>query len=269
MKRAVRHVPAVGKALDILEYIAAGKQPGSILELAQTLRIPQASAFRLVNTLIERDYLRKRPDDGILALGPRGGLLARQALEASRVRQAVHPFAIALREATGKTVEVTTLENDAIAFVDILESTEPIRYTRTLGAPLIGSTNPITLAILAYSDDKARRRVLARMAVVRSSYLPHHPELAGYAFSKTWDARLLDAIRKQGYTADYGEQTKSVTRIAAPLLEGNGRVIGTLGIAGPHFLMPADGSGNYIKEVLSAANRFHAEHPDLVTRALK
>jgi DNA-binding IclR family transcriptional regulator len=256
MQRTAR-VPALAKALDILEFVAASGNAQTVLGLARALAIPQASAFRLVNALIERGYLRRRTDGGGFALGLRVGMFAARALDASGLRQTAQPLARALLQATGQTVEVTALEDDEIHFIDLLESPEPVRYSRTLGAPLIGSTNPVTLVALAHADPARRRRILARMGAVRQAYLKLHPELATFFFSEQWSEAALERVRRRGFAADFGAQTPFVARIAAPLLDASGAVLGTIGIAGPRFRMSSlKQAGRKIAAVLAAAARF-------------
>ena len=48
-------VPAVNRALNILEFVAKAREPVSIKQVAQSLELPNTTAFRIVNQLSIRD----------------------------------------------------------------------------------------------------------------------------------------------------------------------------------------------------------------------
>lgn len=242
----------MGSALDILECVAARPASLTVRDVMVKLGIPQASAFRLVNTLAERGYLRKN-GNGLLEPGPRGAFLAQTALSANQFRNAAEPFARRLLEKTGKTVELTVVDNDEITFIDVLESPEPVKYTRRIGSPLIGSTNPITLSILAHVDERRRKTILARMRIIREYYLKANPAAESVPFALSWDRKELEHIARQGYAADFGEQTAGVSRISSPVFDARGQIAGTIGIAGPTFSISAKQAHKVTGEIVQTA----------------
>ena len=50
-------VPAVERALDVIEYLAECNSSKSLKEIGDQLKIPAASLFRLLKNLTARDYL--------------------------------------------------------------------------------------------------------------------------------------------------------------------------------------------------------------------
>ena len=52
-------IPILGKALDVMEYIAASEVPVTLPELQANLGIAQASCYRIVATLVHRGWLEK------------------------------------------------------------------------------------------------------------------------------------------------------------------------------------------------------------------
>ena len=253
-------VPALEKALDILEYLVFTERHMTVGELSTELGIPQASAFRIVNTLVHRGYLAKRPN-GKLHLGPRNALLNRAYISANDLRRRARPYMVELRDRTKNSIELAFLDEDEIAFIDVLESLMPItvRFTRAVGAPLIGSSNPITLAILSGLSESRRDRVLDRMETVRMSLIHIRPVLEKFPFAHEIDHARLDKIKRDGYAADFGEQTEHVTRIAAPVLNVNGEVIGSLGIAGPELYLPRSDSDPVVRDLLEVTRELSAE----------
>jgi DNA-binding IclR family transcriptional regulator len=251
-------VPAVRKALDILEYVGERRNGATVMELAAALKIPQASAFRLVATLAARGYIRRRAD-GSLRFGPRSAALADAAISASDLREAAGPFTERLLRRCGKTVELTSYEDGEITFVDVLESDEPVRFTRRIGAPLIGSTNPITLVVLAGVGDDERRQALERMGILRESHIRINPAMEKFHFSRKWNGEELVRIARYGYCADYGRQAAGITRICAPVFGVARRIAGTLGVAGLQSNMQKGRCGDIIDEVKTLASELSRE----------
>jgi len=52
-------VPAVDRALNILEFVAKAREPVSIKQVAQSLELPNTTAFRIVKQLSIRGYLEE------------------------------------------------------------------------------------------------------------------------------------------------------------------------------------------------------------------
>ena len=50
-------VPALERALNIIEYIAAHSEPVTLKPITTDLCIPSASAFRLIKNLVSRGYV--------------------------------------------------------------------------------------------------------------------------------------------------------------------------------------------------------------------
>ncbi|HKX39637.1 MAG TPA: helix-turn-helix domain-containing protein, partial [Burkholderiaceae bacterium] len=63
-------VPAVSRALTLLEQLAKVREPMSLARLANELALPKSSVHGLCNTLMSYGYLR-RQSDGAFLIGPR------------------------------------------------------------------------------------------------------------------------------------------------------------------------------------------------------
>ena len=74
------------RAIDVLEYIAAAKKPPFFAEIVSALGIPNSSLFYLLNTLIQRGYLRQNGNKGSYMLGPSLVVLANAVTRVSWAR---------------------------------------------------------------------------------------------------------------------------------------------------------------------------------------
>ena len=62
-------VPAVTRALSLLDRLAQQREPMSLSRLAAELALPKSSVHGLCNTLLSFGYLRRQPDGSFL-IGP-------------------------------------------------------------------------------------------------------------------------------------------------------------------------------------------------------
>ncbi len=62
-------MPALEKALDILEYVAQHGTPITVKQIALNLELPLATTYRIVKYLCSRGYLRGETE-GEYSLGP-------------------------------------------------------------------------------------------------------------------------------------------------------------------------------------------------------
>jgi DNA-binding IclR family transcriptional regulator len=97
------HVNVAMRLLDLLEAFTEGGAH-SLTDLSARTGIPKPTAFRLLRTLEDRGYVRR--GGGQYALGFRCFILGATATRDRDVRTQVLPHLVALRDATGETVQV-------------------------------------------------------------------------------------------------------------------------------------------------------------------
>jgi len=79
-------VPAVSRALTLLDQLAKVREPMSLARLASELALPKSSVHGLCNTLMSYGYLR-RQSDGAFLIGPRVMSLAEAFVSGTDVAQ--------------------------------------------------------------------------------------------------------------------------------------------------------------------------------------
>ena len=94
-------VPALERALDILELVAQG-DPLPFGEIVKVLELPTASTARILKVLCARHYLQKTAD-GRYECGEAIAALLPSASQTSRLRQAAMPLLERLQVQTGQT----------------------------------------------------------------------------------------------------------------------------------------------------------------------
>ncbi len=133
MGDSVSGVGTFDKAVRVLG--ALEEQPRSLNDLTAATGLPRATAHRLA-TALETHGLVRRTDDGRFALGLRLVALGRAAADQLPLADAAQPALVALRDATGESVQLYVREVDRRVCVAALESPHGLRTIVAMGAAL-------------------------------------------------------------------------------------------------------------------------------------
>lgn len=200
-------VQSLHRSLDLLEVIAARGGHLPLAELSEACGVPMATAHRLLRTLVERGYVRQRPDRRY-ALGFRLVPLGRTA--GGLLDDAVHDELAGLVAALGESANLAVLDGVHAQYVAQAPSAYAMRMFTQVGHRVQLHCTGVGKAMLAHLDDDAVADVVAEVG------LPRHTE-----HTVTSPARLRSAlarVRADGYAVDEQEQEIGVRCVAVPVL---------------------------------------------------
>ncbi|MFJ2211380.1 IclR family transcriptional regulator [Streptomyces sp. NPDC101062] len=221
-----RLVPAVTRALDILELFLEGDGTLSAPDVIRKLQLPRTTVHELITTLAARSYLAPVPGQpGRYRLGVRsyqlGSRYAEQLDLAAEGRQVAREVA----ETCDETVHVAILEETDVIYIAKVDSTHAVRMVSAAGRRLPAhctSVGKMLLASLSESELAARidgREFLAMTPDSITDPEVLHAELAG--------------IRERGVAVEHRESNPDVSCVAAPVRDRAGRVVAALSISVP------------------------------------
>ncbi|MFJ2895411.1 IclR family transcriptional regulator [Streptomyces sp. NPDC087218] len=221
-----RLVPAVTRALDILELFLQGDGTLSAPEITRRLQLPRTTVHELLTTLAARAYLVPVPDQpGRYRLGVRthqlGSRYAEQLDLAAEGRQVAREIA----ESCGETVHVAILEDLDVIYIAKVDSTHAVRMVSAAGRRLPAhctSVGKMLLASLPEGEFEARIADAELVAMTPNSIV--EPDALRAA---------LDAVRERGVAVEHQESNPDVSCVAAPVRDGSGRVVAALSISVP------------------------------------
>src|ERR671938_719599 len=128
-------VPAVARAVQALEHLAAADQPVSLSSLSRALEVGPSSLLAILTTLRSFGLVTRAARDGRYRPGP--GLAALGAAAAQRL-EPLHLFdalAADLVEQVGETVLLWVQQADSLVLAATREGAQPLRYVPPLGDP--------------------------------------------------------------------------------------------------------------------------------------
>lgn len=243
--------------LELLETISE-LQPAGVSELARAMSLPKSTVQRSLQTLAEAGWIRSTGAEMTrwvlttkpLVVGSRAG--GRFGL-----RDMALPVMHRVRNDVNETTNLTSNEDLFGVLLERLDSTHAVRTFAPLGIRVPLHASAAGRAILSRLSDPALQRVLDNPL---KQYSPK---------TITDRKRLLQEIalvRERGFATAGSEWNDGVVAVAAPIVasalkaaDGQGGVIGALGVSGPIHRMPAERLADLAPLVIDAANEIGAK----------
>lgn len=203
-------VKSAHRTLQVLEIFSDAKQPLVLSELARRMEAPKSSCLALLETLLERGYLYRSSDGSYYPTGRWLGH-ARRIAEHDPVAAQVHASLERLRDRIGETAIDAVLAGEQSIYLDVVESTEMIRFSARIGdvKPLHSSASG--RALLGALDEAACQDLIARLRFDGPA------AKAGTRARTQALARTVTEGRERGWSANIGEHRPDVISVAAGL----------------------------------------------------
>ncbi|WP_351224927.1 IclR family transcriptional regulator [Streptomyces sp. NPDC002133] len=221
-----RLVPAVSRALDILELFLSSDGTLSAPEVIRKLQLPRTTVHELLTTLAARNYLMPVPEQpGRYRLGVRiyqlGSRYAEQLDLAAEGRQVAREVA----ETCDETVHVALLEDTDVIYIAKVDSTHAVRMVSAAGRRLPAHCTAVGKMLLAsLPPAELDSRIEGRELVAMTPGSITDPDALRV---------VLDAIRERGIATEHQESNPDVSCVAAPVRDSAGRVVAALSVSVP------------------------------------
>jgi len=236
-------VQSVDRALTIMNILARLGQAG-VTEIAVELGVHKSTAFRLVTTLESHEFVEQTEDRGKYRLGLGLVRLAGASTARLDVVQEARPVCRRLAAASGETVNVAVLSEQAALYVDQVAGGSALPSHNWVGQhiPLHATSNGKIL-LSGLEADEVDRRVVA---------LPAYTERTITSRRKLH--RELAEVRDQGYAVAHDELEVGLSALAAPIRSAHGDVIASISVSGPSYRLPDPQMADLTKLVIEAAD---------------
>lgn len=212
----------VGKALALLDQIAAVGHPVRFSDILAKSDHPKATLYRMFQTLTNQGMLSYSEDRQTYALGVRLVRLAHSAWQQSSLAPVARPFLDELSKIAGETVHLAQVDQGQVLYVDKRNATLPVNMFSGAGKIGPGYCTGVGKAMIAFLDKNQQSQAIKQQAFLRyTDTTITTPE----AFTKE-----LSVIRTQGVAFDREEHEPTIICIAAPILTQAGRVLGAVSV---------------------------------------
>lgn len=237
-KREGVRLPAVDRALDLLELLSSSCTGLSLGAASRQLGIPKSTAHYLIHTLLSRDYVRRNADGRTFILGPRISGFANMTESQRQLR--VMSFE-ELAELAGRlklTSLIAGLRGGQVVLIG-----HRIATGGDGGGTWPGHCNDVHCTSLG-------KALIAQLSDSELEALLWDRPLARFTVNTICSVELLrqhlSAVRENGYAVNNEEHISGIRGIAAPVFNQAGKAVASLGVCGsttelPKFRIPIIG----------------------------
>lgn len=240
------------RALAVLEALASAGQPYTLSQLSARLHIPKATLLRMIESLETRGYVMHMPDsrghDRAITLGPRAAQFALSALSNNTFTRGCRAVLRALVDVLGETCNLTALDNDAVLYVERVETSEPLRLEMRPGMRVPLHCTASGKLFLSQMSKLERNAMLARLTLKKMTYrtLTDPQRLAAE----------LDRLATRGVGIDNEEFVRGMVAVAVPVrASADGQVLASLAVHAPTARATLDALLEAVPQMREAADR--------------
>jgi len=214
---------ALQKGIDALSFLST-RVSARVTDIARAIGVNKSTAYRIMETLKESNFVEKNPDTHKYKIGPAILNLSSHFYSSRLVINVARINMKKLSEETQESTHLAVLSNNCAIIIE-----QMLVDSRVVVNAQIGKVEPLHCSsvgkcILAYMEDDEREKTMAEI-----SYDIYTENTIRNADMMRNEAA---AIRKCGYAVDNREVSNNVVCVAVPIFNGNGKCIYSLGISG-------------------------------------
>jgi DNA-binding IclR family transcriptional regulator len=209
--KGVRDVKSAARTVDVLEVLGSlDGQPISLRGLAERMDVPRSSLYALLQTLVNRGWVRTDATGSLYAIGVRALLVGTSYIDGDPRLTAAKPHLDALAEEVGETVHFARLDGADVVYLATRESRHYLRPFSRVGRRLPACVTSLGKAILAERTDSDVEKLLPSGLPALTEQTLDRPALLAD----------LAAIRERGYAVDNEEGTVGLRCVGMALRYG-------------------------------------------------
>jgi DNA-binding IclR family transcriptional regulator len=225
-RRDSGRLSSVTTAIHLMKTFTEADQELGISELAKRLGVAKSTVHRLASALLDEGLLQQNPETGRYRLGI--GLFALGSLVRARLdvtsesKHILHE----LRDRTNENVRLAVLERQNVVFLHDFESPQTLRLRSGTGQTKPAFCTGEGLCLLSGMREPELKKFLT------------YPRAARTDKTVTEEEGLrakIKGVKRTGYAIEDEECDEGTRCIAAPIFNGDGRIVAAVGVAGPRL----------------------------------
>ena len=222
---SVYFVPGLHRGLRVLEILGAAADPMSLSDIARAMDLSRSSAFRLVYTLRQMEFLKEAEQKNTFTLGARVLNLGFAYLNQQPITSIARPHLAALRDDVGVSAHLSVLVGKEVLYLgshqarsgfvsNMVTGTRQPAYTSAIGWCLLGDISDVDLEAM-YVDETMER-------------VTEHTPTTIKALKS-----CVAKVHKAGFVFSRGFRDRGGSSIAAPVRDNAGKIVACVNISGP------------------------------------
>jgi len=213
--------------MDLLDLLAGFPNGLTLAELCKSLELPKSTVHRILNALIERDYVREAPEKGRYLLGYQVVRIAQSGIEGINLLREARPILLELNKQLDETVILAVLDpaRTNVVYLDKIDTTQKLRLISHIGETAPIHCTALGKALLSGFD-------IQEVTALLSSYSfdPFTKNTLGSLEALIADVQVA---KQTGYALDVQEYREKAICIAAPVVNCDGRPLAAISVSAP------------------------------------
>ncbi|MBT8409282.1 MAG: IclR family transcriptional regulator [Alphaproteobacteria bacterium] len=223
-RRNSSRLSSVTTAIHLLKTFTEEDQELGISEIAKRLDVAKSTVHRLAGALLEEGLLQQNPETGRYGLGV--GLFSLGSLVRARLDVTIESKHVlsALREQIKENVRLAVLERDSVVFLHDFEGPQTLRLRSATGQLRPAFCTAEGLCLISGLRQPQIDQFLA------------YPRFERAPNTTTDEDAFLARVRqvkRRGYAFEDEECDEGTRCVAAPIFNAEGRIVASVGVAGP------------------------------------
>ena len=221
----INAIQSIGRALDILEVLAAQKDGLGITAIAKKTELSKSTAHRIAATLVERGYVEHDAASGGYRLGLKYIEIASFYINSLELQTEARPFLRELTSQLGLTAHLGVLDAHEVVYVEKLDVFPGVRLYSQIGLRVPAYCSSLGKCLLSGLSSEGLETVMANCTYERFTdrTIPSLKDLKKH----------LRQVREQGWAMDNEEYEIGHRCVGAPILDYRGDVIAAVSASGP------------------------------------
>lgn len=241
-----RTIQSIDRMAEILDYLAAKPKGERLTTISKDLLLNKSTAFGIISTLEQLNYLEQDPETGKYVLGLKLFELGQASYARLDLVSVAKPHISRLSVKYEETVHIAVLSGTEVVYLDKVESSRSMRVSSQ-----IGGRQPVYCTALG----KALTAYLPESEILE---IANNTEFVRYTTTTITSAsqflQQLHQVRTLGYSVDNEESELGLYCISAPVFNGEKKVLAAISMAGTVKRIKEDGGQELIDDIVETAS---------------
>lgn len=213
-------IQSIDRAFDIIEYLGSHPNGGNLSEIAQDLKLPLSTVYRITRDLVQSGYLRKNLQTNTYSIGLKFVELSRPNIKNLELRTEAHPHLNILSHQLESKVYLATVSDEQICYVDSVIPTQNSSPHSLIGQKRPLFSTGLGKALMMMKSDEEILKLVDRQGLV--AYTP-------YTIVEPEDLiHEIGIYRERGWSEDNQEDNLNCCCIAVPVRNSIGRTVAAI-----------------------------------------
>ncbi len=234
----------VDLSLDILEFLVANRRPLGITDLAKNFGSSKATIYRHIQALVKHGFARQDEETLRYEAGIKLFILGEMLRERFNILGVARKHMQVLRAMTGQAISISTLVNDELIALELLQGHTIIDFGVKAGTKLDLHASAHGKVALAFGPDHLMDACCSKtFKLWTKSTIKTPADLK----------KAVKLVRKNGWATAANEIVDGVNAIASPVFDHAGKYAGAIAIIGSTGLISAKPKPELVSMVITAA----------------